>query len=113
MTMKRTDLAKGKMVKASNAVKIASVPDRFGTGSDIPDRKEQRKLDQAAGLVPFACKLPMTLIGRLHERATENDVSMNELVASLLDVGMDQPTAAAKPDQPTKPTKPANPNISP
>lgn len=94
MTMKRTELAKSKMVKASNAVKIASVPDRFGTGSDVPDRKEQRKLDQAAGLVPFACKLPMALIGQLHERAKESDTSMNEFVAALLAAGLDKPKAA-------------------
>jgi hypothetical protein len=96
MTMKKTDLAKNKMVKASNAVKIASVPDRFGTGSGATDRKEQRKLDQAAGLVPFACKLPIALITQLHERAKEDAVSMNELVATLLEGAMEKPKAKGK-----------------
>jgi hypothetical protein len=95
MTMKKTDLAKNKMIKASNAVKIASVPDRFGTGSGITDRKEQRKLDQAAGLVPFACKLPMTLIAHLHERAKEDGVSMNELLVNLLTTALEKPKAKA------------------
>ncbi|MCA3060135.1 MAG: hypothetical protein ING60_09995, partial [Rhodocyclaceae bacterium] len=54
MTMKKTDLAKNKMLKTDNAIKIASMPDRFGSGSGVvADRKEQRKLDQAAGLIPF------------------------------------------------------------
>ncbi len=97
MTMKKTDLAKNKMIKSDNAVKIAGVPDRFGTGSAIVDRKEQRKLDQAAGLVPFACKLPITLITHLHESAKEQNVSMNDLVAGLLTSSMEKPKAKTKP----------------
>lgn len=93
MTMKRTELAKNKMVKATHAVRIAGVPDRFGAGSGGTDKKEQRKLDQAAGLVPFACKLPMTLITHLHERAKEDNVAINELVASLLNVSLEKPKA--------------------
>lgn len=84
MTMKRTDLAKNKMIKADNAVKIASKPDRFGSGSAIPDRKEQRKADAAAGLIPFACKLNGDLVKALHDEVTKRDTSMNELVAELL-----------------------------
>jgi hypothetical protein len=88
MTMKRTELAKSKMVKASNAVKIASVPDRFGTGSGIPDRKEQRRLDQAAGLIPFACKLPSALVAQLRARAEKDGGDMNASVAVLLEKGL-------------------------
>ena len=84
MTMKRTELAKNKMIKASHAVKIASVPDRFGTGSGTFDRKEQRKLDQAAGLIPFACKLPNDLVKQLHARVAAEQSNMNDLVAGLL-----------------------------
>lgn len=84
MTMKRTELAKNKMIKASHAVKIASVPDRFGTGSGTFDRKEQRKLDQAAGLIPFACKLPNELVKQLHARVAAEQSNMNDLVAGLL-----------------------------
>ncbi len=97
MSMKKTDLEKNKMLKANNAVKIAGVPDRFGTGSAIVDRKEQRKIDQAAGLVPFACKLPITLITHLHENAKEEGVSMNVLVASLLISAMEKPKAKSRP----------------
>lgn len=84
MTAKRTELAKNKMVKSDNAVKIASKPDRFGSGSAIPDRKEQRKADSAAGLIPFACKLNGDLIKTLHAEVTKRDVGMNEFVAELL-----------------------------
>lgn len=96
MSMKKTDLEKNKMLKTNNAIKIAGVPDRFGAGSAIPDRKEQRKLDQAAGLVPFACKLPITLVTQLHERAKEEEVSLNELVAGLLTSAMEKPKAKTK-----------------
>ncbi len=97
MTMKRTELAKNKMVKATHAVRIAGVPDRFGAGSATDDKKEQRKRDQAAGIVPFACKLPMALINHLHERAKADDVQMNDLVTGLLTVALEKPkTKAAK-----------------
>lgn len=95
MTLKRTELAKNKMVKATHAVRIAGVPDRFGAGSGADDKKEQRKRDQAAGIVPFACKLPMVLITHLHDRAKADDVSMNELVAELLNAALEKPKAKA------------------
>ena len=60
MSMKKTDLEKNKMIKAASMMKAIGIPDRFGKGSVMLDRKEQRKLDQAAGLIPFACKLPCT-----------------------------------------------------
>lgn len=89
MSMKKTDLEKNKMLKSNNAVKIASVPDRFGSGSSgAPDRKEQRKLDQAAGLIPFACKLPGALVTQLRERAEKHGGDLNITVASLLEKGL-------------------------
>jgi hypothetical protein len=95
MTMKRTELAKNKMIKATHAVRIAGVPDRFGAGSATDDKKEQRKRDQAAGIVPFACKLPIALITNLHDRAKADDVSMNTLVANLLTTALEKPKAKA------------------
>ncbi|AMS31839.1 MAG: hypothetical protein ACK45Y_04130 [Betaproteobacteria bacterium] len=96
MTMKRTELEKNKMLKTNNATKIASVPDRFGSGSGAVgiDRKEQRRLDQAAGLIPFACKLPSALVIRLRERAEkdggtdEQNGDINKTVAALLEKGL-------------------------
>lgn len=88
MTMKRTDLAKSKMIKADNAVKIAGIPDRFGTGSAIPDRREQRKADAAAGLIPFACKLPGELIATIRARVEKDKSDVNTLMVTLLEKGL-------------------------
>ncbi|MCA3000949.1 MAG: hypothetical protein ACK5RJ_10145 [Burkholderiales bacterium] len=89
MTMKKTDLAKNKMLKTDNAIKIASMPDRFGSGSGVvADRKEQRKIDQAAGLIPFACKLPGALVTQLRERAEKDGGDLNTTVAALIEKGL-------------------------
>jgi hypothetical protein len=48
------------------------------------DRREQRKLDQAKGLVPFACKLDEKLVKQLKERAEANEGGMTEALAELL-----------------------------
>lgn len=52
------------------------------------DRKEQRKRDQAAGLVPFAVKLHGDLVKRLHALAQERKVGLSDLVAELLEKGL-------------------------
>jgi hypothetical protein len=54
MAMKKTDLEKNKALKLTNSMKL-STADRFGKASaaaPVLDRREQRKLDQAQGLVP-------------------------------------------------------------
>jgi hypothetical protein len=56
MSMKITDLDKSKMLKAAGLMKHEARAERFGRSNANPDRKEQRRLDRAAGLVPFACK---------------------------------------------------------
>ena len=71
MAMKKTDLEKNKALKLNNSMKLATA-DRFGKASaaaPVLDRREQRKLDQAQGLVPFACKLNSELVEQLKERA--------------------------------------------
>lgn len=112
MTMKRTELAKKKMIKITHAVRIAGVPDRFGAGSDLVDRKEQRRLDQAAGLIPFACKLPNELVKQLHARVAAEQSNMNDLVAGLLASALGNattvPANVATPAAPEK-TLPAAP----
>jgi len=43
-------------------MKGPAVPGRYGqAAAEVVDRKEQRRRDSAAGLVPFACKLPSEL----------------------------------------------------
>jgi hypothetical protein len=85
MSMKKTDLAKNLALKISGQMKSHSVPGRFAPGSgELVDKREQRRRDAAAGLVPFACKLPADLVKQLHERALSHEGGMNALVAGLL-----------------------------
>ena len=70
MSLKKTDLAKNLALKINGQMKATGVPGRFAQGSaDVVDRKEQRRRDAAAGLVPFACKLPSDLVKQLATRA--------------------------------------------
>jgi hypothetical protein len=88
--MKKFDLEKNKALKLGNDMKQALAADRFGKGSSQTqlDRREQRKLDQAKGLVPFACKLPDTLVEQLKARAATHPEGMNGLIAELLVNGL-------------------------
>jgi hypothetical protein len=86
--MKKTGMAKsdakklmGKMVAPGAAV--------FGKENDaVLDRREQRKLDQALGLVPFAVKLNSDLVLQLQTLAKERGVDLNVLVAEVLAKGL-------------------------
>ena len=86
MSMKKTDLTKHLAKKLDGRMRAAGVPDRFAQGAaDATDKREQRRLDSAAGLVPFACKLPGELVKRLHERAAAHEGGVNALVAQELE----------------------------
>jgi hypothetical protein len=85
MSMKKTDLERRAASKLEGQRKGAAVPGRFGQGSAaMPDRKLQRKLDAAAGLVPFACKISSELNKTLMERAATHAGGINGLMAELL-----------------------------
>ena len=85
MSMKKSDLDKQMAKKIGGHMKAAGVPDRFAQGAaDATDRREQRRLDTAAGLVPFACKLPSDLTATLREQAATHAGGINGLVAELL-----------------------------
>lgn len=85
MTLKKEDLARRMQLKIDGQRKGAAVPGRFGqSAAEVVDRKEQRKRDAAAGLVPFACKLPADLTQQLRERADAHEGGINALVAELL-----------------------------
>ncbi len=86
--MKRTDLAKNLGLKINGQMRQATTPGRFGKDSVVADRREQRKLDQAAGLLPFAVKLDKELIAELQAQAAQREQGMNELVAELLRKGL-------------------------
>ncbi len=85
MSMKKSDLDKMAAKKVGGQMKAAGIPARFGQGvADVVDRREQRRVDAAAGLVPFACKLPADLAATLREKSAMHDGGLNGLVAELL-----------------------------
>lgn len=97
--MKKTDLVKSLGLKIKGKMQASGVPGRFAEGAaQLPDRREQRKLDQAAGLVPFAVKLPGELVKQVQALANAADGNLNSLVAQLLRAGLAAaPEAVAAP----------------
>lgn len=85
--MKKTDLYKNLAAKVEGRMKLAGTPDRFAQGAAL-DRKEQRKLDQAKGLIPFAVKLDAALAEELRTLALSRQLGLNELVEDLLRKGL-------------------------
>ena len=86
--MKKAGLEKLKGARIADEIGRAPIPGRFGKDSAAPSRREQRKLDQAQGLVPFAVKLDGELVQRIHALAKERNVALNEIVAELLKKGL-------------------------
>jgi hypothetical protein len=82
--MKKTDLEKNKALKLMGKLNAAVPPGRFAGASSLPDRREQRRLDQAAGLVSFPVKLREPVIAALRAKADADGVAVNDLVNSLL-----------------------------
>lgn len=85
--MKKTDLAKSDAKKLMGKMAGPGAT-TFGKVAEVVDKREQRRRDQAAGLVPFAVKLNGELVARLNAQATERGVDMNQLVAELLVKGL-------------------------
>lgn len=85
--MKKTDLYKSLSLKVESRMKQVGTPDRFASGA-VLDRKEQRKLDQAKGLIPFAVKIDAELAGELRALAESRQSDLNELVTDLLRKGL-------------------------
>ncbi|MES2207598.1 MAG: hypothetical protein V4525_12510 [Pseudomonadota bacterium] len=88
--MKLTDLHKNKGLKINGQVHHSGANERFGKDSTPAslDRKAQRKLDQAAGLIPFAVKLNSELVKQITELAQTRNTPLNEVVAELLQKGL-------------------------
>lgn len=82
--MKKTDLEKNKALKLMGKLNASLPPGRFAGAAAAPDRREQRRLDQAAGLVSFPVKLQQPIITALREKAETDGVSVNELINTLL-----------------------------
>jgi hypothetical protein len=86
---KKTDLEKHKAMKTVGAMKREPTSDRFGAAAGMPgDKREQRERDKAAGLVPFAVKLPQDLVAELQEAARGKEATLNEVTAELLRKGL-------------------------
>jgi len=83
--MKRTDLEKtlGTKIKAKIHTNSESGPFNKDTVKPL-DKREQRKLDQAQGLVPFAVKISIELVEKIQDIAKEEKSTVSEVVAELL-----------------------------
>jgi hypothetical protein len=84
MPSKKFDLEKSKAKKTLGKLAQSGIPPRFGALAAAPDRREQRRLDQAAGLVPFATKLPGDLVAALNAAAQAEGVAPAEWLTRLL-----------------------------
>lgn len=82
--MKKTDLEKNKALKLMGKLNASIPPDRYAGAAPTHDRREQRRRDQAAGLVSFPVKLRQPLITALLAKAEADGVNTNELVNRLL-----------------------------
>jgi hypothetical protein len=87
--MKKTDLYKNEGLKINGQMKQAGTPDRFGSAASATvSRRDQRKLEQAQGLVAFAVKLDGELVKQIYARAEAQQTGINETVAALLTRGL-------------------------
>jgi hypothetical protein len=87
--MKKSDLDKNEGLKITGQMKQAGTPDRFGSAAGaVVSRREQRKLEQAQGLVAFAVKLDGELVKKIHALADARQTGINETVADLLARGL-------------------------
>lgn len=85
--MKKTDLEKNKALKIVEKMKKSGTPNRFSTDSAnvMVDRREQRKLDQAQGLISFPVKIKQTLVDEIRAQAAAQNANVNEIVGALLE----------------------------
>ncbi|RZI81813.1 MAG: hypothetical protein EOP38_18040 [Rubrivivax sp.] len=87
--MKKTDLEKSKASKLMGQMRQAPQPGRFGAAAAaLPDRREQRKIDQANGLVPFAVKLNADLVKQLQARAEQSGEPLTDVVDRVIRAGL-------------------------
>ena len=88
--MKRTDLYRLQGAKIAGQMKSYGAVTKPGDADSVPDRREQRRLDQAAGLIPFACKLNLDLVKQVQALAQTRGANLNDTIADLLKKGMEK-----------------------
>ncbi|MBC7780656.1 MAG: hypothetical protein H7125_11205 [Proteobacteria bacterium] len=90
--MKSADLARLKGTKIMGQMKQER---GAGRAADAPgaavDKREQRRRDQAAGLVPFAVKLDHELIKQVTALAQSRKASLTDVVDELLRKALGEP----------------------
>lgn len=89
MSLKKTDMERLKAASLSDRLNKSAPPERYAKGAHALSRREQRERDRARGLVPFAVKLNGELVKKLHARARERQAPLNEVVAELLERGLE------------------------
>ncbi|MES2257842.1 MAG: hypothetical protein V4724_04955 [Pseudomonadota bacterium] len=85
--MKKTGMAKSDAKKLMGKMAAPGAA-AFGKAVEVVDRREQRKRDQALGLVPFAVKLNGDLVQQVQELAKTRGEEINQVVAELLAKGL-------------------------
>lgn len=90
MALKKPDLERLKAASLADRLRKSAPPERYAKGAHALTRREQRERDRAQGLAPFAVKLNAELVKRLHARAQEKQAPLNEVVAELLERGLEE-----------------------
>ena len=86
--MKKTDLEKLTGLRLKPQAEAKGAP--FGKAAATPpSRREQRELDRAAGLVPFAVKLNEELVAKIQDLAKAREGDLTAVVSELLKKGLD------------------------
>jgi hypothetical protein len=87
--MKAVQLAKIKGAKLGDGKTQPSSSGRFGERiATAPTRREQRALEQAHGIVPFAVKLDGDLVTQVHALAKKRKATLDDTVTELLKKGL-------------------------
>ncbi len=93
MTMKRTELEKRQGLKIVNAQRASG--NAYGpSASAQEDRKARRERERAAGLVPFAVKLPKDLVAALQARAHAQGRDLDSVTGALLRAALEDERVA-------------------
>lgn len=88
--MKRTDLEKSIGNKITGKIQSNSEKAPFNKDIEKPvDKRQQRKLDQSLGLVPFAVKINYNLVQQIQDLAKERGTGINEVVTELIMKGLE------------------------
>lgn len=90
IALKKTQLERLKAANLEDRLRKSAPPERYAGGAHQLSRKEQRERDRAQGLVPFAVKLKGDLVQRLQAKAGEENKPLNEVVAELLEKGLEK-----------------------